>query len=166
MSEIIVFNLADKINLKRRHKYFALSNLSIWYKRKNKELYWNNKLKFSGPTWNEEIELPGGSYSLSDIQVYSSLSMSSKNMKHLLGCHQSKFILAIFKKEFHSKLNKDTTRNYETTWKATQKKITIDTNCVSILQWEITEAVLVHFNFVNSTYEHDSKAFHTFISNK
>ena len=110
-------------------------------------LIWNNKLKLSGPRWNEEFKLSGGSYSLSDIQVYSSLSMPSKKMKHLLTCHQSKFILAIFKKEFHSKLNKDTTRNYETTWKATQKKI-IDTNCVSILQWEITEAVSVHFNFV------------------
>ena len=131
----------------------------------NKDLYWNNKLKLSRPRWNEEFKLSGGSYSLSDIQVYSSLSMSSKKMKHLLTCHQSKFILAIFKKEFHSKLNKDTSRNYETTWKATQKKIT-DTNCVSILQWEITEAVSVHFNFVNNTYQHDSRDFHTFISNK
>lgn len=129
-------------------------------------LIWNNKLKLSGPRWNEEFKLSGGSYSLSDIQVYSSLSMPSKKMKHLLTCHQSKFILAIFKKEFHSKLNKDTTRNYETTWKATQKKIAIDTNCVSILQWEITEAVSVHFNFVNNIYQHDSRAFHTFISNK
>ena len=28
----------------------------------------NTKLKISSPTWNEELELPDGSYSISDIQ--------------------------------------------------------------------------------------------------
>ena len=35
-----------------------------------KKLYKNNKFKISAPTWNEEFELPDGSYSLSDIQDY------------------------------------------------------------------------------------------------
>ena len=30
----------------------------------------NNKFKISDPTWNEELELPDGSYSISDIQDY------------------------------------------------------------------------------------------------
>ena len=30
----------------------------------------NNKFKISAPTWNEEFELHGGSYSISDIQHY------------------------------------------------------------------------------------------------
>ena len=30
----------------------------------------NNKLKIIAPTWNDEFELPDGSYSLSDIQNY------------------------------------------------------------------------------------------------
>ena len=30
----------------------------------------NNKLKISSTTWNEEITLPDGSYSISDIQDY------------------------------------------------------------------------------------------------
>ena len=29
-----------------------------------------NKFKIPTPTWNEEFELPGGSYSISDIQDY------------------------------------------------------------------------------------------------
>ena len=29
-----------------------------------------NKLKIVAPTWNDEFELPGGSYSVSDIQDY------------------------------------------------------------------------------------------------
>ena len=28
----------------------------------------NNKFKISAPTWNEEFELPHGSYSVADIQ--------------------------------------------------------------------------------------------------
>ena len=35
-----------------------------------KSSYNNNKLKTSAPTWNDEFELPDGSYSKSDIQDY------------------------------------------------------------------------------------------------
>ena len=35
-----------------------------------KKSYKNNKFKISAPTWNEEFELPDGSYSVSDIQDY------------------------------------------------------------------------------------------------
>ena len=64
-------NLTDKINLKRSDKYVALSNLSIYYTWKNiKKLYKNNKFKISAPTWNDEFELPDGSYSAWSIQVY------------------------------------------------------------------------------------------------
>ena len=63
--------LSDKVNLKREDKYVALSNLSIYYTWKNvKKSYKKNKFKISAPTWNEEFELPDGSYSVSDIQVY------------------------------------------------------------------------------------------------
>ena len=30
----------------------------------------NNKFKISAPTWNQKLELPDGSYSISDIQDY------------------------------------------------------------------------------------------------
>ena len=35
-----------------------------------KNSYKSNKFKISAPTWNEEFELPDGSYSISDIQDY------------------------------------------------------------------------------------------------
>ena len=58
-------NLLDKVNLKRSHKYVALSNLSIYYTWKNiKKSYKNNKFKISGPRQNEEFELRDGSYSV------------------------------------------------------------------------------------------------------
>ena len=37
---------------------------------KYKKLYKNNKFKISAPTWNKEFELPDGSHSVLDIQVY------------------------------------------------------------------------------------------------
>ena len=52
-------------------KVIALSNLSIYYTWKNiKSSYNNNKFEISTPTWNDEFELPDGSYSVSDIQDY------------------------------------------------------------------------------------------------
>ena len=64
-------NLTDKINLKRSDKYVALSNLTNYYRWKNiKKSFKSNKFKISGPTWNEEFELPDGSYSVSDMQDY------------------------------------------------------------------------------------------------
>ena len=66
-----LLNLTDKTDLRRKDKYVALSNLSIYYTWKNiKKSYKNNKFKISAPTWNEEFELPDGSYSASDTQDY------------------------------------------------------------------------------------------------
>ena len=38
--------------------------------RKIQKAHNNNKFKISAPTWNDEFELPHGSYSISDIQNY------------------------------------------------------------------------------------------------
>ena len=67
----ILLNLTDKIDLRRKDKYIALSNPSIYYKWKNiKKSYKNNKFKISAPTWNGEYELPDGSYTIPDIRDY------------------------------------------------------------------------------------------------
>ena len=66
-----LLNLTDKINLKRSDKCVALSNLRMYYTwKKIKKSYKNNNFKVLTPTWNEEFELPDGSYSVSDIQDY------------------------------------------------------------------------------------------------
>ena len=65
----LLLSLSEKINLKWSGKYVALSNFSMYYTWKNiKALYKNNKFKISLPMWNERFELPGRSYSVSDIQ--------------------------------------------------------------------------------------------------
>ena len=37
---------------------------------KHKSSYNSNKFKISAPTWDDEFELPDGSYSISDFQDY------------------------------------------------------------------------------------------------
>ena len=64
-------SLVDTLNLKDPNKNMALANLSIYYTWKNIKLaYSNNKFKISAPTWNDEFDLPDGSYSIADIQDY------------------------------------------------------------------------------------------------
>ena len=64
-------NLRDKKYLSRNNKRIAFSNLSFYYTwKKIKMSYKNNKFEISAPTWNEEFELSGGSYSTSGIQYY------------------------------------------------------------------------------------------------
>ena len=58
-----VVNLSQRLDLRSSDKHVALQNLSIFYTRKNiRKQYKTNKLKI--------IELPDGSYSVSDIQDY------------------------------------------------------------------------------------------------
>ena len=70
-SHVLKLKLTSKLNLRIGGKVIALSNLSIYYTWKNiKSSQNNNKFKISAPTWNDEFELPNGSYSISDIQDY------------------------------------------------------------------------------------------------
>ena len=80
----LLLNLIDKIDLRGKYKYIVLSNLSIYYTWKNiKKFYQKSKFKISAPTWNEEFELPDGSYSISDVQDY---------FKYILKKHEEKTV--------------------------------------------------------------------------
>ena len=70
-SHDLKLKLTNKLDLRTGEKDIALSNLSIYYTwRSIKSSYNNNKFKISAPTWNDELKLPDGSYSVSDIQDY------------------------------------------------------------------------------------------------
>ena len=78
----------------------ALANLSIYYTLKNITLeYNNNKFKISAPTWNDTFDLPGGSYSIDDIQDYFEFIIK----KHEMTIYQLKFIRIKSKTELFSK---------------------------------------------------------------
>ena len=70
-SNRFVYQFTDKLNLKNLNKNIALANLSIYYTWKNiKSEYNNNKFKIFAPTWNDEFNLPRGSYSVFYIRDY------------------------------------------------------------------------------------------------
>ena len=57
----LLLSLFDKINIKRKYKYVALSNLSMYYRRKDiKNSYKNIKFKVSSLRRNEKFELLDG----------------------------------------------------------------------------------------------------------
>ena len=65
----MVLKFTNKLDLRIDKKVIALSNLSIYYTWKNiKSSYNNSEFKISALTWNDEFELPDGSYSVSDIE--------------------------------------------------------------------------------------------------
>ena len=68
---VLILELTDKLDLRRGKKNVFLSNFCIYYTWENmKSSYNNSKFKILAPTWNDEFELPYGSYSASDIQDY------------------------------------------------------------------------------------------------
>ena len=76
----LLLNLTDKVVLKRKDKYTALSILSIYYTWKNiRKSYKNNNFKTSAPAWNED-----GSYSMSDIQDYFEYVLKSMGKRQLI----------------------------------------------------------------------------------
>ena len=70
-SHMFRLTISGQLNLKYPNKKIVLANLSIYYTWKNiKSAYNNNKFKISTPKWNDEFDLPDGSYSTSDIEDY------------------------------------------------------------------------------------------------
>ena len=68
---VSILKLTDKLDLRGREKIIALSNLSIYYTWRNiKSSYNKSKFKIFAPTENDKSELPGGLYSISNIQDY------------------------------------------------------------------------------------------------
>ena len=66
-----ILNLSQRLDLRSSDKHIALQKLSIHFSWKNiKHQFKSNKLKIIAPTWNDEFQLPDGSYSMSDVQNY------------------------------------------------------------------------------------------------
>ena len=68
---VFILKFTNKLDWRIGKKVIALSNLRIYYPWKNiKSSDNNNKLKRPAPTWDDEFELPDGSYFVSDIQDF------------------------------------------------------------------------------------------------
>ena len=150
-------------------KVIVLSNLSIYYTCKNiKRSYNNNKFKISTRTWNDEFELPGGSYSVSDNQDYFEYILE----KHVEDTDEPWVQIYVNKIENRITFKIKDGYTLELLTPETMKllgsiknKITEDKNGENVPHLEITEVVLVHCNMVNNDYQQDSRVLYTFVPN-
>ena len=145
----------------------ALSNLSMYYTWKNiKSSYNNNKFKISAPTWNDEFELPDGSYSVSDIQDYFHY-MLKKHGEDIDSDSDSdtdtdKPSVQIYVNKIENRVTFKIKNGYSLerltseTMKllgSTKNKITKDKNGENVPHLEITVVLLVHCNIVGNDYQ-------------
>ena len=147
----------------------ALANLSIHYTWKNiKSEYNNNKFKISALTWNENFDLPDGSYSVVDIQDYFEFIIKNETLNDNLPVkiYPNKIKNRIaFKIKTGYKLElltPDTMKLLGSTNKVVDK----DNNGENVPKLEIVEVVLMHCNLVKNDYQHTSKVLFTFVPNK
>ena len=167
---VLVLKLTDKLDLRRGQKTVALSNLSIYYTWKNvKSSYNNNKFKISAPTWSEEFELTGGSYSVSDIQDYFEyiLKKHSENVDNVsirmyINRIENRITFKIKNGYYLELLTPETMKLLG----STESKITKDKNDENVRHLEVVELALVHFNLVNNDYQQDSRILYIFVRNK
>ena len=167
---VLVLRLTDKLDLRRSQKTVALSNLSIYYTWKNiKSSYNNNKFKIYAPTWNEEFELPDGSYSISDIQNYfeyilkkHSESVNNPLIRIYVNKIENRITFTIKNRYYLELLTPETMKLLG----SAENKITKDKNGENVPHLEIVELVLVHCNLVNNDYQQDSIILFTFVPNK
>ena len=71
-SNKLIYQFTDKLNPKNpNNNNIGMVDLSIYYTWKNiKSTSNNNKFKIFAPAWNDELDLPDGSYSIYEIQDY------------------------------------------------------------------------------------------------
>ena len=167
---VLILKLTNKLDLRIGEKIIALSNLSIYYTWKNiKSSYNNNKFKISAPTWNDEFELPDGSYSVSDIQDYFEYILkkhgeNTDNPSVQIYVNKIENSVAFKIKDGYSLelLTPETMKLLG----STENKITKDKNGENIPHLEIIEVVLVHCDIVNNYYQQGSRVSYTFVPNK
>ena len=136
----------------------------------NKKSWKNNKFKISAPTWNEEFELPDGSYSVSDIQ---------ENFEYIFkkhGVFTDNPSIMIYVNKIENKITLKIKTGYYllmplmsetmTLIGNTKSKITGDENGENAPHLEITEVELIHCNTANNDYQQDLRVLCTFALNK
>ena len=123
----------------------------------------------SAPTRNEKVELPDGSYSVSDIQDYFEYIFKKRGEKTdnlSIRIHVNKIenrVMFKIKTEFYFELLTPETMKL---LGSTKSKVTRNKNGENVPHLEITEVVSVHCNIVNNDYQQDSRVLYTFVPNK
>ena len=123
-----------------------------------KSPYSNNKFKISAPTWSDELELPDGSYSISDTQNYFEYilekyreSVDNPSIKIYVNKIENRITFKIKNGHYLELLTPETIKLLE----STKSKISKDKNGENLPPLEFVELVLVHCNLVNNDYQQD-----------
>ena len=161
--------LPDKLNLKDPNKNTALANLSIYYTWKNvKSAYNNNKFKISAPTWNDEFDVPDGSYFVSNIQDFEYIIKKHETIENntpvQIDVNKIKNSI-VFKIKTAYKLELLSPETMKLLG-STKKDVDQDKDGEDVLKLESVEVFLVHCNLVNNNYQQTSKVLFTFVRNK
>ena len=111
-------------------------------------------------TWNEEFELPDGSYSVSDIQYYFEYILKNHetftdnpSIRIYINKIENRITFKIKKGYYLELLTPKTIKLLG----STPSKITKVENSENRSRLEITEVVLIHCNIVNNDYQKDSR---------
>ena len=164
---VLTLKLTNKLDIRIGKKINALSNLSIYYTRKNiKSSYNNNKFKISAPTQNVEFELPDGSYSVSNIQDYFEYILKKHGEDTDKPSVQSYVNKIENRVTFKIKNGHSLELLIPETMKLlgrTENKITKSKNGENVPHLEITEVVLVHCGIVSNDYQQDARVLYTFV---
>ena len=156
-------DLTDKLDLKDSKKNMVLSNLSIYYARKNIHSECsNNKFKISAPAWNDTFDLPDGSYSIEDIQDYFEFIINKHETLSENPPVQNRIVFNIKMRYKLELLTPETMKLLESGKKDVDKY----KDGENVPKLESVEVVLVHCNLVKNDYQHTSKVLFTFVPNK
>ena len=160
-------HLTYKINLKNPNKIMVLANLSIYYTWKKIKLEYNNNK--SAPTWNDNFDLPHGSYCIADIQDYFEFIIKkhetlTENPPIQIYPNKIKNRI-VFKIETGYKLDLLTPETIKLLG-STKKDVDADKNSVNVPKLESVEVALVYWNLVKNDYQHKSKILSSFVPNK
>ena len=165
----LLLNLADKINLKRSDKYFALSNLNMYYTWKNiKKPHKNIYLKYQ-----LQHEMKNLNYLMDHF-----LSQIFKIILNNLKKNGEKTVnssIRLYKNKIENRITFKIKTGYylelltpETTelLGSTKIKIKKDGNDENVPPLEISEVLLIHCLIVNINYQQCSKVMYTSVPNK
>ena len=159
---VLILKRTDKSDLRIGEEIIALWNFNIYYRwKKKKNSYNNNKFQISAPTSDDKFELPGGSYSASDIQDYSEYILK----KH--GENTDKPSIQIYVNNIKNRVTFELKDGYSLQLSTPESvKLLGKDKRWNVPHLEIAEVVLVHCNIVNNDYQQDSKVLYTFVPNK
>ena len=159
-----------RLDIRISNKYVHLENISIYYTWKNtRQPYKNNKVKIVTLTWNDDLKLPDGSYSMPVIQDYIEYIIKKhKTLPINLPVHI--YVIRInnrlvFKIKDAFKLELQTPKTTKV-FGSTKKLIDKTKNLENVPNLEIVDVVLVQCNLVDNDCQQTSEISSSFTPNE